>query len=83
MTNFQTKASPVNFGGYHGFGVSYELWYRTLTPTILRKWDNKCSRCGKEHERMHLHHKDYVNQNINTLVPLCPKCHKGAHKLIK
>ncbi len=68
-----------NYGGYMGAGVSNYFWIHIITPTILRKYNYKCANCPST-KNLHIHHTDYVNQNINTLVVLCPKCHKAEHK---
>jgi len=68
------------FGGYKDWGITENLWTLIIVPAIKNKWDNRCSSCYKKHKRLHIHHKDYEIQTINSLVPLCPKCHKAEHK---
>ena len=67
------------FEGYKGYGVSQWFWETLVVPAVLNKWNNKCSKC-KAKKNLDIHHLDYINQNLKTLIPLCRSCHKKEHK---
>ena len=51
---------------------------------IFRKFENKCSVCGKT-EGLHIHHKDDnpKNNRIDNLTVLCGVCHKKIHMKVR
>ena len=60
-------------------GVNERFWRSIVKKAVLKKYNHRCSDCGKEHDKLHLHHSDYDVQTIDTIKPLCPSCHKKAH----
>jgi len=51
---------------------------------VIIEADGKCARCGKQEDRMCIHHKDcyqFHNEKEN-LVLLCQKCHRIIHTTI-
>lgn len=63
-------------------GVSRQRVQQLVRPTdnlrkmIIEKSGNKCSFCGKEGGRLHIHHPDYLD---NEAVVLCKSCHRRLH----
>lgn len=61
--------------------------WRALIPVIFKRDDNKCRRCGKQHETkrdLHIHHiipfkfKEFRTVEDNLML-LCQKCHGWVH----
>jgi 5-methylcytosine-specific restriction endonuclease McrA len=55
------------------------IWQYNLTKLLIEKYNGLCQLCKTKRKRMHLHHKDYTNVNINTVMYLCSGCHKFIH----
>ena len=54
---------------------------KELKATILKKFNNKCIKCGSI-ENIHIHHKDgdSTNNEESNLIALCSICHNNTHK---
>ena len=59
-------------------GVTQSLWENIIRPTCLKKAGYKCSKCPAT-EGLDVHHTDYDNQTIDTLIVLCRRCHRKEH----
>lgn len=72
------KVNSIHFYG----GTRFELCKTAMQMFVSFKI---CQKCGKEANRVHIHHKDRDTDNntLGNLMVLCAKCHKGQHlKLI-
>ena len=67
---------------FEKYGVSRQFWDTIVKEAIYRKYNNKCFKCNSK-TNLDIHHTDYNNQTINTLILLCKKCHKKEQKLMK
>lgn len=57
-------------------------WERTRR-TMLKLNAYRCSKCGTENRKLHVHHKTYENlfmEKIKDLWVVCDKCHGELHK---
>ncbi len=70
---------------YQKHGLNMRFWEDFVRPRVLAHYNNICQGegCGKTHPHMNVHHTSYKEQNINTLIPLCPSCHKKEHARLK
>ena len=63
-------------------GISRQRVQQLVRPTakereqIITKCGNKCFICGKENERLDIHHLDY---KTNEAIVLCISCHRKEH----
>lgn len=73
---------------YHAkYGIDPWIHKTLVRPWILKRDGFKCTEKGcsydKDQSRLHVHHEDYNNQNINTMRTVCADCHakipKGAN----
>lgn len=58
--------------------VNNNFWQKWVVPYIRRVKENKCKKCNSK-GRLDIHHTDYDNVNVHTLILLCRKCHKKSH----
>ena len=67
-------------GNHHNYKGENVLEYKLKA---LRKYGNKCNRCGFDSnvKILQVHHKDYnkKNNDIGNLEVLCPNCHCEEH----
>lgn len=61
--------------------------YGTAAVDALAETEHSCSICGEPYKprMIHIHHidTDHNNNDPDNLVPLCVRCHKLVHELIK
>jgi len=55
-------------------GVKETFWNNIVVPTMLKKYNYKCSICENT-KNLHVHHTSYELVNIDTLIVLCASCH--------
>jgi len=54
---------------------------RKLRKEIIK--ERKCCEICKNKENLHIHHKNYENNNLSNLILLCANCHRQLHKELK
>ena len=63
---------------YYKFGVTPDFWNMIVRPAVFKRYGDKCIVC-KSAKFVDAHHLDYNNQTIDTIKPLCRKCHMKEH----
>jgi len=80
MVQTKEEINDINKKYLNKVGVNGNFFFSIVRPRILEHYGNKCTKCGREHHRLHLHHEDYNNQTIHTIKPMCPSCHFRLHR---
>jgi hypothetical protein len=63
-------------------GISPTFWDNFVVPMVKDIRGNKCEICDST-KKLHVHHIDYNNVNIDSLLVVCVSCHKKIHNKIK
>lgn len=60
----------------------YPREWKKIRETVLRRDDFACTVCGRECDRLDIHHKDgdTANNSMKNLVTKCRQCHISNHK---
>ncbi len=62
-----------------------EHW-QSVRASILHRANGKCERCGRESDKLQVHHLTYRNlghERYDELEAVCPKCHLELHGIKK
>ena len=60
-------------------GVDPYYYKFVATPEIRKLKGNRCQLCGTYKKGHDIHHSDYNDINIHTLILLCKRCHQWLH----
>ena len=60
-------------------GISYRFWNNVVRPAVIKRDNNKCTKCGSE-ENLVVHHLTYIDETMSDLITLCTTCHGKLNK---
>jgi len=78
--HYENTPRGINHPNWYGalYTNGYDCKFNNKLKTIIKeKYQYKCQICGKETQKLAVHHIDYDKQNsvVENLVPLCYSCH--------
>lgn len=59
-------------------GISKEFWTTIIRPLLLKMHNHKCQLCGQKN-KLDIHHTNYNDFTIKSLMVVCKKCHNHIH----